>query len=96
MGGQADAFTDEFQAVRGRGRVRLEVLHDGRIGGEREVDPAQHHRRGEFLTREQLVLSPLATAILAGDVAPKQTLLIDYIEGEGLNFGVQEGVAAAD
>jgi hypothetical protein len=45
---------------------------------------------------QQLVLSPLATAILAGDVTPKQTLLIDYIEGEGLNFGVQEGVAAAD
>ncbi len=58
-------------------------------------DPA-YGARPVGRTMQQLVLSPLATAILAGDVSPKQTLLIDYIEGEGLNFGVQEGVAAAD
>lgn len=58
-------------------------------------DPA-YGARPVGRTMQQLVLSPLATAILAGDVTPKQTLLIDYIEGEGLNFGVQEGVAAAD
>ena len=58
-------------------------------------DPA-YGARPVGRTMQQLVLSPLATAILAGDVTPKQTLLIDYIEGEGLSFGVQEGVAAAD
>jgi ATP-dependent Clp protease ATP-binding subunit ClpB len=58
-------------------------------------DPA-YGARPVGRTMQQLVLSPLATAILSGDVMPKQILQIDYVEGEGLNFGVQEGVAAAD
>jgi hypothetical protein len=45
---------------------------------------------------QQLVLSPLATAILSGDVGPKQVLQINYSELDGLSFSVQEGVAAAD
>ncbi len=58
-------------------------------------DPA-YGARPVGRTMQQLVLSPLATAILAGEVTPKQVLQIDYIEGEGLNFGVQESVIAAD
>lgn len=47
-------------------------------------------------TMQQLVHSPLATAILAGDVGPGQILQIEYADPDGLNFSVQEGVAAAD
>ncbi len=45
---------------------------------------------------QQLVLSPLATAILSGDVVAGQVLLIEYQDPEGLSFSVKEGVAAAD
>ncbi|MGO9086259.1 MAG: ATP-dependent Clp protease ATP-binding subunit [Candidatus Sulfotelmatobacter sp.] len=58
-------------------------------------DPA-YGARPVGRTMQQLVLSPLATAILAGDVKPKQILQIEYAEPDGLNFSVQEGVAAAD
>jgi ATP-dependent Clp protease ATP-binding subunit ClpB len=62
---------------------------------KQSYDPA-YGARPVGRTMQQLVLSPLATAILAGDVGPKQTLLIEYADPEGLNFSVQESVAAAD
>jgi len=46
-------------------------------------------------TMQQLVLSPVATAILAGDVAPKQVLQIGYSDADSLTFSVQEGAATA-
>jgi ATP-dependent Clp protease ATP-binding subunit ClpB len=58
-------------------------------------DPA-YGARPVGRTMQQLVLSPLATAILAGDVGAKQMLQIEYSEPDGLSFSVQEGVAAAD
>jgi ATP-dependent Clp protease ATP-binding subunit ClpB len=58
-------------------------------------DPA-YGARPVGRTMQQLVLSPLATAILSGEVAPKQKLQIDYSEGEGLSFSVEEGAVAAD
>lgn len=62
---------------------------------KQSYDPA-YGARPVGRTMQQLVLSPLATAILAGDVQPKQTLEIDYEDPEGLNFSVKESVAAAD
>lgn len=58
-------------------------------------DPA-YGARPVGRTMQQLVLSPLATAILAGDVGAKQVLVIDYQEAEGLSFATKEAVAAAD
>jgi ATP-dependent Clp protease ATP-binding subunit ClpB len=62
---------------------------------KQSYDPA-YGARPVGRTMQQLVLSPLATAILAGDVGPKQTLQIAYADPEGLSFSVQESVAAAD
>jgi ATP-dependent Clp protease ATP-binding subunit ClpB len=56
-------------------------------------DPA-YGARPAARAMQQLVLSPLATALLAGDVQPKQVLRIDYAEPEGLIFGVLEEAAA--
>jgi ATP-dependent Clp protease ATP-binding subunit ClpB len=58
-------------------------------------DPA-YGARPVGRTIQQLVLSPLATAILGGEVEAKQTLVIDYHESEGLSFSTKEAVAAAD
>lgn len=91
--------------------TQIEALR-GKLGEEREIgleispealaylgkqsyDPA-YGARPVGRTMQQLVLSPLATAILAGDVAPKQVLQIDYEEAEGLSFSVKESAAAAD
>jgi ATP-dependent Clp protease ATP-binding subunit ClpB len=63
--------------------------------GRESFDPA-YGARPVGRTMQQLVLSPLATAILAGDVATGQVLQITYAEGEGLSFGVKEQAAAAD
>src|SRR5271157_4191257 len=52
-------------------------------------DPA-YGARPVGRTMQQLVLAPLATAILAGDVAAKQTLRISYDPNEGLIFSVEE------
>ena len=63
--------------------------------GKQSYDPA-YGARPVGRTMQQLVLSPLATAILAGDVQPKQVLQIEYEEAEGLSFSVKESAAAAD
>jgi ATP-dependent Clp protease ATP-binding subunit ClpB len=63
--------------------------------GKQSYDPA-YGARPVGRTMQQLVLSPLATAILAGDVQSKQVLQIDYEEAEGLSFSVKESEVAAD
>ncbi|HEY6370010.1 MAG TPA: AAA family ATPase [Candidatus Sulfotelmatobacter sp.] len=63
--------------------------------GKQSYDPA-YGARPVGRTMQQLVLSPLATAILAGDVQSKQVLQIDYEEAEGLSFSLKESEVAAD
>jgi len=58
-------------------------------------DPA-YGARPVGRTMQQLVLSPLATAILAGEAAAGQVLQIEYSEPDGLSFSVKESMAAAD
>ena len=62
---------------------------------KQSYDPA-YGARPVGRTMQQLVLSPLATAILAGEAGPKQILQIDYEEAEGLSFSTKESAAAAD
>jgi ATP-dependent Clp protease ATP-binding subunit ClpB len=62
---------------------------------QQSYDPA-YGARPVGRTMQQLVLSPLATAILAEEVTPKQVLRIEYFEGDGLSFSVKEGAAAAN
>ena len=57
-------------------------------------DPA-YGARPVGRTMQQLVLSPVATAVLSGDVGPNQTLTIHHSEEEGLTFSVPETAAAA-
>ncbi|MGH9434406.1 MAG: ATP-dependent Clp protease ATP-binding subunit [Terriglobia bacterium] len=60
---------------------------------KQSYDPA-YGARPVGRTMQQAVLSPVATALLAGDVVPKQTLQIAFVENEGLTFGVIEGASA--
>jgi ATP-dependent Clp protease ATP-binding subunit ClpB len=53
-------------------------------------DPA-YGARPVGRTLQQLVLAPLATALLAGEVAAGQAVQIGYVEGEGLLFTSVEG-----
>ena len=57
-------------------------------------DPA-YGARPVGRTMQQLVLSPVATAVLAGDVGPNQTLTVDHSEEDGLTFSVPETAVAA-
>ena len=86
------------------GALRKKLTEDREIGlevspaalqylAEQSYDPA-YGARPAARAMQRLVLSPLATALLAGDVVPKQTLRIDYTEPEGLTFGVMEAAAA--
>ena len=52
-------------------------------------DPA-YGARPVHRTLQQLVLAPLATAVLGGEVLAKQSLTIHYIEEEGLTFAVED------
>jgi ATP-dependent Clp protease ATP-binding subunit ClpB len=63
---------------------------------KQSYDPA-YGARPVGRTIQQLVLSPVATCLLAGEVQSGQTLLIDYTEeeGGGLTFGVEEPAGAA-
>jgi ATP-dependent Clp protease ATP-binding subunit ClpB len=59
---------------------------------KQSYDPA-YGARPVGRTMQQLVLSPVATCLLAGEVQSGQTLLIDFSEEEGgsLTFGVEAG-----
>ena len=56
-------------------------------------DPA-YGARPVHRTLQQLVLAPLATAVLGGEVLPKQSLTIHYFEEEGLTFAVEDAAVA--
>jgi ATP-dependent Clp protease ATP-binding subunit ClpB len=62
---------------------------------KQSYDPA-YGARPVGRTMQQLVLSPVATAVLAGDVTAGQTLQIGYQEEEGLTFSVVEAAAAVN
>lgn len=74
--------------------IHLEVTPEA-LGylAEQSNDPA-YGARPVGRTVQQLVLSPVATAVLAGDVLPADTLLIGLTE-EGLTFEVSAPAAAA-
>jgi len=59
---------------------------------KQSYDPA-YGARPVGRTMQQLVLSPVAACLLAGEVQAGQTLVIDHTEEEGgsLTFGVEEG-----
>jgi ATP-dependent Clp protease ATP-binding subunit ClpB len=57
-------------------------------------DPA-YGARPVHRTLQQIVLAPLATSILAGEVLPGQMLAIGCLENEGLTFTVEGADAAA-
>ncbi|MFI5092992.1 MAG: ATP-dependent Clp protease ATP-binding subunit [Candidatus Acidiferrales bacterium] len=70
--------------------VALEVTPEALAYLAKEsYDPA-YGARPVGRTMQQLVLAPLATALLAGDVVAKQTLRIAYEANEGLIFSVEE------
>jgi ATP-dependent Clp protease ATP-binding subunit ClpB len=57
-------------------------------------DPA-YGARPVHRTLQRLVLAPLATTILAGEVLPGQHLHIEYLADEGLAFNAEGAAAAA-
>jgi ATP-dependent Clp protease ATP-binding subunit ClpB len=75
--------------------IRLEVTPEALAYlAKQSYDPA-YGARPVGRTIQQLVLSPVATAVLAGEVSAGQTLQIGYQEEEGLSFTVEEAAAAA-
>ena len=74
--------------------IQLEVTPEALAYLARQsYDPA-YGARPVGRTIQQLVLSPVATAVLAGEAAAGQTLQIGYVEEEGLCFTVEEAAAA--
>jgi ATP-dependent Clp protease ATP-binding subunit ClpB len=81
-------------------RLRAKLAEDREIGltvapealkylAKESYDPA-YGARPVGRTIQRMLLSPLATTILSGEVGPKQTLHLGYVEGEGLTIGVEE------
>jgi ATP-dependent Clp protease ATP-binding subunit ClpB len=61
---------------------------------QQSYDPA-YGARPVGRTMQQLVLAPVATALLSGDVTAGQTLLVSYSEKEGLEISVESAAASA-
>jgi ATP-dependent Clp protease ATP-binding subunit ClpB len=61
---------------------------------ERSYDP-EYGARPAGRVLQQLVLSPLASALLTQDILPGQSVLMDIDEDE-LTFGVTQSTDAAD
>jgi ATP-dependent Clp protease ATP-binding subunit ClpB len=75
--------------------IKLEVTPEALAYlAAQSYDPA-YGARPVGRTMQQLVLSPVATAVLAGDVAAGQTLTIHHSVEEGLTFSVPEAAATA-
>jgi len=92
VGTQIRALAKKLEEDR---RITLEISREALAYlAKASYDPA-YGARPANRTLERLVLSPLATIILAGDVAAGQTILIEHDE-EGLGFRVRQGAAAAD
>jgi ATP-dependent Clp protease ATP-binding subunit ClpB len=60
---------------------------------QQSYDPA-YGARPVGRTIQQLVLAPVATSLLAGDVVAGQTLVFSYTEQDGLTLGVEHSTAA--
>jgi ATP-dependent Clp protease ATP-binding subunit ClpB len=75
--------------------IRLEVNSDALAYLARESYDPGYGARPVGRTLQQLVLSPVATAVLAGEVGTGQTLEVGYTEAEGLTFSVPESAVAA-
>jgi ATP-dependent Clp protease ATP-binding subunit ClpB len=86
------------------GKLRRKLAEDRNIGlevtaeavaylGQQSYDPA-YGARPVGRTMQQLVLSPLATVLLAGEAVSGQTIHIDYAEAEGLAIAVEDSLAA--
>src|SRR5262249_15535556 len=89
---QMDALRNKLRADR---EIDLTIDPDALAYLAREsYDPA-YGARPIHRTMQQMVLAPLATSILAGEVAAGQTLVIGYMENEGLTFSVEGADAAA-
>jgi len=74
--------------------IRLEVTPEALAYlAKSSYDPA-YGARPVGRTIQQLVLSPVATAVLAGEVTAGQTLQIGFQEPDGLSFTVEEAAAA--
>jgi ATP-dependent Clp protease ATP-binding subunit ClpB len=74
--------------------ISLEVTPEAlQYLAKQSYDPA-YGARPVGRTMQQLVLAPVATALLGGEVVAKQTLQIAYTEGEGLIFSTPEAAAA--
>jgi ATP-dependent Clp protease ATP-binding subunit ClpB len=61
---------------------------------EQSYDPA-YGARPVARTLQQLVISPIATAVLAGDVSAGQILRLEYAESEGILLHVEGSAVAA-
>jgi ATP-dependent Clp protease ATP-binding subunit ClpB len=89
---QIDALKTKLRADR---EIELTIGQEALAYLAREsYDPA-YGARPIHRTMQQMVLAPLATSILAGEVAAGQTLAIGYLENEGLTFSVEGADAAA-
>lgn len=74
--------------------IHLEVTPEAlQYLAQQSYDPA-YGARPVGRTLQQLVISPIATAVLAGDVSPGQSLAIAYSGEKGLTFYVREAPAA--
>lgn len=75
--------------------IQLEVTPEALAYlAQQSYDPA-YGARPVGRTMQQLVLSPVAAAVIAGDVQAGQTLRIEHSEAEGLTFNVVETAASA-
>jgi ATP-dependent Clp protease ATP-binding subunit ClpB len=75
--------------------IELSVTHEALAYlAEQSYDPA-YGARPVHRTLQRLVLAPLATCILAGEVNGGQSLRIGYMAEEGLTFSVENIAAAA-
>ena len=76
--------------------IRLDVTPEALAYlAKQSYDPA-YGARPVGRTIQQLVLSPVATAVLAGEVSAGQTLQIGFQEPDGLSFTVEEAAAAVN
>lgn len=75
--------------------IRLEVTPEAlQYLAKESYDPA-YGARPAGRTMQQLVLAPVASALLAGDVVAEQTLRIGYDANNGLIFSAEEAGASA-
>jgi len=75
--------------------IKLQVAAEALEFLAKESYDAAYGARPVGRTIQQLVLAPVATTLLAGDVAAGQTLELKYSDQDGLTLSVEGSVAAA-